>query len=93
MEKTVEVALKAKRNALSRERRAKDKCQDSMAQLEHKNLLTAELVDKLSCYKGKNLSEHQQGVREQLGDCLHTLVPISRSSITIVDNTLLDLLV
>ena len=41
-----------KRNALDRERRAKLKCADYLVELKTKNLLTAELEDKLDVFNG-----------------------------------------
>ena len=41
-----------KRNALQREKRAKQKCEDILKELHEKILLTAELEDKLSAYQG-----------------------------------------
>lgn len=40
-----------KRNATQREKRAKKRCKDILVELNEKNLLTAELEDKLSAYK------------------------------------------
>jgi hypothetical protein len=45
-------AVKEKTNALRREKRAKTKCKDLLQELNEKNLLTAELEDKLSVYQG-----------------------------------------
>ena len=54
MELRINGLEKAKRNAVLRETRAKEKCKDYLALLEEKNLLSAELADKLNAYRGKS---------------------------------------
>lgn len=56
LEARLEITQKQRRNALAREKRAKLKCKDYIRELEEKNLLSAELQDKLSIYQGKMLN-------------------------------------
>lgn len=52
LEDKVQELHKQNRNMAVRERRLKQKCSDYMAILKEKNMLTSEMQDKLSAYKG-----------------------------------------
>lgn len=49
----LEKSQREKRNAMLREQRAKSKCQDLLAELKEKNLLSEELEDKLAIYNSE----------------------------------------
>lgn len=52
LQKRVANIEREKCNAIRRDKRSKTKCADILKELNEKNLLTAELEDKLSTYKG-----------------------------------------